>query len=355
MYQNLFNQNHYIMKKIKWLLFVSLFLNSFYSFAQTIPVDSIKFFTDEGVVDLTLTTDISKLQVKENVETYQPAAISVKFPDNTIISEEIRLYARGKSRRENCNLPPIMLDFHNPTSPQLYSLSRLKLVIGCANSSANEQLLLKEFIIYKIYNLLEEKSFRARLVRVNYKDSRNKMKPYSQYAFLLEDVDDMAKRNGCKASKKMTFSVEENEDALMSKVDIFEYMIGNTDWSVPGNHNIKMIYPRNDEKAKVLPVPYDFDNSGLVDAYYAVPSEVIGTASVTQRVYRGYSRPLAEVKRTLDIFKAKKESIYSLIKGFTLLNSKTQKEMINYLDDFYETINNEKKIKSLFVDNARKE
>lgn len=344
------------MKKIKWLALVCLSLLSAVSIrAQTSAVDSIKFFTDEGLIEITLTTDIGKLQIKENAETYQPADISVHFPDNTIISEQIQLYARGKSRRVNCELPPIMLDFHNPTSPKLYPLSRLKLVVGCANSNVDEQLLLKEFIIYKIYNLFEEKSFRARLVRVNYKDTKGKMKPYSQYAFLLEDVDDMAKRNGCKASKKVAFDVDENDPALMNKVDIFEYMIGNTDWSVPGNHNIKMIYPRNDEKAKVLPVPYDFDNSGLVNAYYAIPSDVIGTTAVTQRVYRGYSRPISEVQRTLDIFKTKRESINSLVNGFELLKPKTKKDIIDYLDDFYKTINNENKVKSFFVDNARKD
>jgi hypothetical protein len=343
------------MKKFKWLASgcLLLLINNFIA-AQSTQVDSIKFFTDEGLVEINLSTDIGKLQVKENVEAYQPASISVKFPDNTVISEQIQLYARGKSRRVNCELPPIMLDFHNPTSPRLYPLSRLKLVVGCANSSVDEQLLLKEFIIYKIYNLFEEKSFRARLVRVTYNDTKNKMKPYSQYAFLLEDVDDMAKRNGCKASKKVAFAVDENDPALMNKVDIFEYMIGNTDWSVPGNHNIKMIYPRNDETAKVLPVPYDFDNSGFVNAYYAIPSEVIGTTAVTQRVYRGYSRSLAEVKNTLDIFKAKKESIYALVNGFELLKPKTKKDIIDYLNDFYKTINNDNKVKSIFIDNARK-
>lgn len=342
------------MKKITTLLFVCIVINSLSSIAQA-QVDSIKFFTDPDVPEISLTTDIGKLQIKENVETYQPADISIRFADNTVISEKIKLYARGKSRRVNCNLPPIMLDFHNSTSPKLYPLSRLKLVVGCANSSTDEQLLLKEYIIYKIYNLFDERSFRARLVKVNYSDSRGKMKAYSQYAFILEDVDDMAARNDCKASKKVAFAVDETDPALMNKVDIFEYMIGNTDWSVPANHNIKMIYPIKNEKAKMLPIPYDFDNSGLVNAYYAIPSEIIGTTAVTQRVYRGYTRTLAEVQKTLDIFRAKKESIFSIINSFELLKPKTKKEMIDYLDDFYKVLNSESRVKSIFIDKARKD
>jgi hypothetical protein len=247
-----------------------------------------------------------------------------------------------------------MLDFRTPGAPQIRSLDKLKLVIGCGTSAIDEQLLLKEYLIYKMYNLLEEKSFRARLVRVTYKDTRSKMKPYSQYAFLLEDVDDMAKRNQCKASKKVAFLVEETEPKLMNKVDLFEYMIGNADWSVPGNHNIKIIYPKADETAKVLPVPYDFDNAGLVNAYYAVPSEVIGTESVTERVYRGFPRKMEDIMANIEIFKAKKQDIYALVRNFELLKQQSKSEIIGYLDSFYQLIEDRTRVKGIFIDNARK-
>ena len=195
------------MKKKYFYLFLSLVFISFNMYAQP-REHSVKFFTDTEIVDINLTTDIRELRDLENVEKYQPASITMVFPDKTTYAEEIKLHARGKSRRELCNIPPIMLDFHTPTSPLLYQLSRLKLVVGCGPSSnQDEQLVLKEFLLYKIYNLFEENSFNARLVRVNYRDSKDKMKPYTQYAFLLEDVDDMAKRNGCKASKKISFQI----------------------------------------------------------------------------------------------------------------------------------------------------
>jgi len=203
------------MKKILWLATACpLILISLSTRAQATPIDSIKFFTDQGVVEIKLTTDIGKLQNQESVEVYQPADITLTLPGEAPIMEKIELCARGKSRRVNCKIPPIMLDFHTKTSPRLYNLSRLKLVIGCDNTNTDEQLLLKEYIIYKMYNQFDDKSFRARLVRVTYNDSKGKMKPYTQYAFLLEDVDDMAKRNGCKASKKVAFAVDENDPAV---------------------------------------------------------------------------------------------------------------------------------------------
>jgi hypothetical protein len=147
------------MKKTKCLLLACLSLLITFSIqAQTSPVDSIKFFTDEGMIDLTLTTDIKKLQTEKKLEVYQDASVVMRFPDSNVISEGIRLYARGHFRRENCNIPPIMLNFRNATSPRLNPLGKLKLVIGCGNGADDEQLVLKEFLAYKIYNLLEQKS-----------------------------------------------------------------------------------------------------------------------------------------------------------------------------------------------------
>ncbi|MBL0273014.1 MAG: hypothetical protein IPQ06_08050 [Chitinophagaceae bacterium] len=339
---------------MKWILFICLVANSFITRAQS-PIDSVQFFKDEALVEMTLTTDIKKLQDKKSVEAYQPAQVSVKLPDGTTITEQIRMYARGKSRRENCLIPPIMLNFHNATSPKLYPLSRLKLVVGCGSSEIDEQLVLKEFLIYKIYNLLDEKSFRVRLVRATYTDSKGKMKPITQYSYLIEDVDDMAARNGCEASKKQSFQIEETDQAKMNQVEIFEYMIANIDWSVPGNHNIKVIFPKDDNAAKGLTVPYDFDNAGLVNAYYATPNELLGATSVTERIYRGFPRKIEVIQNTLAVFEKQKENILSLIKNFELLKPKAKSEMTSYIEDFYKIIGDKTQVQNVFILNARKE
>jgi hypothetical protein len=343
------------MKKIKWILFVCLSFPCFSASAQTV-IDSVRFFTDEAVVEMTLTTDIKKLQDKKSIEAYQPAQVSVKMPGGTSIDEQIRLFARGKSRRENCLIPPIMLNFRNSTSPKLRSLGKVKLVVGCGSSEIDEQLVLKEYMIYKIYNLLEEKSFRARLVRVTYTDSKGKMKPITQYSYMLEDVDDMAERNGCVTEgKKMSFQIEETDPVLMNKVDIFEYMIANIDWSVPANHNIKVIFPKDDVTAKGLTVPYDFDNAGLVNAYYATPNELLGATSVTERIYRGFPRKIELIQGNLAIFEKQKENILSLVRNFDLLKAKTKSEMTDYINSFYRIIGDKNQVQNTFILNARKE
>lgn len=340
------------MKK-QGFLFLLLFLASLVSTAQNGPVDSIRFFTDEGLIEVSLTTDLKKLQNEKKPDVFQPASITLRFPDSTVITENIGASARGNFRRNYCRIPPMMLNFRNPGSPRLHSLGKLKMVIGCGVNETDETLILKEYLVYKIYNLIDDRSFRVRLMRVNYTDSRNKIKPFSQYAFLIEDDADMAKRNGCVKKKEVKLMTEATNRDMMTTVAIFQYMIGNTDWAVPNNHNVKLIYDKERKLAPPFVVPYDFDYSGLVDASYAVPNEVIGTEKVTERVYRGFPRTMEEIGLSLEVFVNKKEAIFQLINNFPLLSVKIKKEMTGYLEEFYEFINDKRKVRSVFVENAR--
>lgn len=339
------------MKKVTFLFILLFLAASFRLDAQA--VNSSKFFTDEAVIDMTLTTDIRKLQTEKGIEVFQPATIISRFPDSSVIEEQILVAPRGHFRRDNCNIPPVLVDFSNTTSPRHTPLGKLKLVIGCGTRGNDEQLLIKEYLIYKMYNILEDKSFRVRLVKLNYQDSRNKMKPFSQYAFLIEDDNEMAERNGCIKKPKAQYLTESTDRALMTMVAVFEYMISNGDWSVPNNHNIKLIHEKSNPGALPYAVPYDFDHSGLVNASYALPNELLGTESVTERVYRGFPRRMEELQSTFDIFRNKKDKVYALINNCSYLASRTKKEVIDYLEDFYRTINNKGMVKSIFIDNAR--
>ena len=252
-------------------------------------------------------------------------------------------------------MPPIHLNFKNPTSPKLKSLGKLKLVVGCGATNEDEQLIIKEYLAYKMYNILTEKSFRVRLVKIRYEDTRGKIKPYSQYGFLLEDVDDMAARNKCKEVEGIAVQTESTDRKQMTLVALFEYMIGNTDWSVPAFHNIKLMQSADNTKSIPIAVPYDLNHCGFVNAAYAVPPEELGIATVKDRLYRGFPRSMDELEETIAIFNSKREKIYSLVNNCEWLNKASRKESINYLDGFYKTINNKSSVKYTFIDNARKE
>ena len=318
-----------------------------------IPVNRQSFFLDDKVIEVTLTTDIKKLRTEKKVPAWQPADIVMQFSDTSVISEQIRVQPRGIYRKNNCDIAALMLHFRNTTAPKLSPLKRLKLVGGCSNSKRDEELLLKEYLVYKIYNFISVMSYRVRLLHVNYKDSKEKIKPYSQYAFLIEDTKDMAERNNCVEIKKRVFPLDGGDRQQFNLVCLFQYMIANTDWSIRQYHNIKLMVPKTDTMARPYVVPYDFDYAGLVNASYAVPKEELGITSVTERLYRGFARTMDELQINIEIFKAKKDALMFYVANFPLLSERVKKDMIRYLEEFYDTINNNKSIKTVFINGAR--
>jgi hypothetical protein len=227
------------------------------------------------------------------------------------------------------------------------------MVSVCRGGQFDGQLLLKEYLIYKMYNLLTEKSFRVRLISLTYEDSKGNKKPLVQDAFFVENVDAMAKRNKCKEVNNSKTNTELTDRKQMTLVNLFEYMIGNTDWSVPNNHNIKLIKSKKDSLSRPYSVPYDFDYAGLVNADYAVPDPIMNIESVVTRVYRGFARTVEELNEAIDVFNKQKTNMYALINNFQSLSSRNKSDMTRYLDDFYKTINRPSDVRHEFIDNAR--
>lgn len=316
-------------------------------------IDSAAFFRDEQPFEMVLSSDLKNLVNKKMSKAVQPAVVTLRFADSTVISEEIWINTRGKFRLENCQMPPILLNFKKPTSPTLRPLGRLKLVVGCGATNEDEQLIIKEYLAYKMYNMLTEKSFRVRLVKIRYEDTRGKIRAYSQYGFLLEDVDDMAARNKCREIENIAIQTENTDRKQMTLVAMFEYMIGNTDWSVPHYHNVKLMRPTDNKTSPPYVVPYDFNNAGVVNAPYALPQEELGIESVRERLYRGFPRKIEELDKAIAIFLAKKDEVWALVNNCEWLSNKYKKEVTGYLEDFYKVIETKSLVKYTFIDNAR--
>jgi hypothetical protein len=316
--------------------------------------NKLRFFDDTSVLSATITANTKKLFGAGKKKGFSlPAVFSTRITDKNI-NDSVLLEIRGNFRRDNCYMPPLKLNFKYDSSAVLYSLKSVKLVSECRVNPDNEQLLLKEYLIYRIYNLLTEKSFKARLLKLNFKNAKTEGKEIAEYAFILEDVKDLAKRNHCVEWKKPRLRQESTDREQMTMLAIFEYMIGNTDWSVTGGHNTFQIGLKEDTLALPFAVPYDFDFSGLVSAPYAIPAEELNIRNVQQRIYRGFPRTIEEINKVLDVFKQQKENIYSLINKFDLLNKTSKKEMIFYLDEFYATINRPGEVIAVFINDARR-
>jgi hypothetical protein len=339
----------------KFFSFLLLFTAGFTVHISEPKIDKVKFFEDNSVIEATLEMDMKDLLGKKAKERFLPATLTVSMNDGTSFTDKIEASARGNMRRETCYMPGLKLSFRKDSTSRMSKFKELKLTNGCNSSEESGQLVVKEFLVYKIYNLLTDKSLRVRFMKLNLKDATGKKKPYMQYAFLIEDIDDMAKRNKMVEVEGTTFYTEQTDRDQMTLVTLFEYMIGNTDWSVPSYHNIKLIGPKDDKNTKPFVVAYDFDICGFVDPPYATIDEQLQDkiSSVRERLNRGFPRTMEELKVAVQLFNDKKELIMGLIKNNEFLISKEKTNLVNYIEDFYKTINNDRELKSIFVEGGR--
>jgi len=322
----------------------------------TKKVDHVQFFKDTAMLKATMTTNIGRImRLKQKEGAQFPAIFSTTLADGFTVNDSVLLEVRGHFRRDYCYFPPIRVLFKNNPYSVMKPLGTLKLVSQCKTFSTDKQYVLKEFVIYKIYNLLTDMSFRVRLLNLTWQDTANKSKSVTEYAFLLEDTKDLAQRNECFEMKQAKIKTEATDRQQMTLVAIFEYMIGNTDFAVPANHNTKLIIPKDDSTHRPYVVPYDFDYSGFVNTDYAVPDQNLPIQNVRERLYRGFARSMEELNGVLFVFNAKKKEIYDVVNNFDLLTVRSKKEMTDYLDEFYSIINDPDQVRQIFIMNARLE
>lgn len=303
--------------------------------SDTLQIDSDLFTTDE-ILNISLRFDITQYQRKKPKEEYLDAIITYHFNDYDSVNKEIRLKTRGGMRNGYCSFPPIRLNFNKTKIDRsdLNEIEKVKMVTHC--QSGNEDYILREYLVYKLYNVLTDESFRVRLVKVQYINTFKKSKPINSYAFWIEPEEMLAKRLNAVSVNSEKLTQKNILTSVMDRSAIFNYMIGNTDWSVPNQHNVKVFSKLSTETRGLgILVPYDFDYCGLVNADYAIPYEPLGLESVRERRYVGICRSEDVYINALREFKEKKEEFYKVINEFPVIDEKSKKDMIRYLDTFY--------------------
>jgi hypothetical protein len=247
----------------------------------------------------------------------------------------IELTTRGHFRLKpgSCNFPPLRLRFPRETrnGTLFEKQGTIKLGVHCRTGNKRyEQIVHQEYLVYRAFNALTDSSFRVRLAQATSVDSVEG-KTVESPSFFIEDADDLADRMAMKdfENQGATFAdVDTTHAALMS---VFFYMVGNTDWSLPYLHNVRVF----SREGRYVPVPYDFDWSGIVDAPYARPDYRLGIKSVRDRLWRGPCYPPEVLERTMGRLAAAKDSVYSLYRGHAGLDPKILKESLEYYDEFF--------------------
>ena len=301
-----------------------------------------RLFDAADPLQLTLTADFGAIAKQRGAEKKsQPGVLSYVAATGDSVTLDVQLHTRGHFRLNICQYPPLKVGFDKAKTAHTifaHASSSLKLTVQCRGGTSNANYLLEEYLIYRAYNLLTDRSFRARLARVTYADAKGKHQPETRYAFFVEDDGRMARRN--KAEVLAQKGVTQNDVDLehMGLVAVFQYMIGNTDWAVSALHNIVLI---RDSTGVVYPVPYDFDWSGVIWPPYAQPDPSLGLRTVRQRSFRAACRTPEELAALFAVFNAQKEAIYALYRGRESegLEPKRIAQALEYYDEFYKTIN----------------
>jgi len=271
-----------------------------------------------------------------------PAKISYIDHTGSLMNRSIKVSPRGRSRRKVCDFPPLKIKFAKKelaASGLRKSHKSLKLVTHCNDEKGALKNVMEEYLAYKVYNELTNSSLKVQLIKIRYEDTNSDHK-FKRYGILIEDIDELAERLGGKEVEGFSKTMDQFDGQLMNTFAMFQYMIGNEDWRIEHQRNIKFIQKEGVEK--LIPVPYDFDASGLVAAAYAKPDRDLKLQSVQQRAFMGIFKNKTERTETVALFNAKKENIYQMITDFKPLDRVTKSKVIAYFDTFYEIINTPK-------------
>jgi hypothetical protein len=297
-------------------------------------------FDSDEILDIRLSGELSKLMSNRTGPAKKfPLMLFCKQADSIECTMPVVVRTRGHFRRlkENCTYPPLLIQFteNGPPSNTIFrEQKKMKLVMPCRG----DEYVVKEWLVYKLYNLFTPGSFRARLVRVTLEDSNKNKKGEPFFGLLLEEEWQMARRNKMMPVKRK-MKPEQVHRTTFFRMAVFQYLIGNTDWSVQYQQNIKLMV--TDSTALPVSVPYDFDHSGIVNAPYAQPAPELQMKSIRERRYRGYC--IRNMKVYEDVFvqyRQLKAEIYQLYTGCPLLDEKYKKQTIQFLDEFYTAIDN---------------
>lgn len=319
-------------------------------------------FSDNSELAVTIEAPFSTIlrTARRNTDPHPGAIIVGQERYNLLVS------ARGMSRRisDACAFPPIRIDFENNElrNTLFRGQNRLKLTTHCRPSSSYVQYYVLEYTAYRLYNELTPASFRARPLRVTYRDSDGRRGEDTHFGFFIEDDDDMARRNDRVALEIPTRTVRaaQLDPAAASRVALFQYMIGNLDWdmveSAAGRdccHNMRLLARSETDHAGAIPAPYDFDHSGLVNAPYALPPEGLSVRNVRQRLYRGYCAHNDQLPATIALFQSRRDALNAVIASETRLSDARRAAAQRYLDDFFEVIGNPQQVERQLVDRCR--
>jgi hypothetical protein len=319
--------------------------------------DPKPLFARDDVLTLTLTGPLDNISRDVGAK---PVSGVLKVAGEAPEILPVNLTVRGITRRkrEICSFPPLRVEFaEKPGKSSLFKGQKhLKLVTHCQHAEDFQQYILLEYISYRLYHALTPDSFSVRLAKIDYTRNDGRVLT-TRLGFFIEDVNDVAKRNGQERLRGVgRISASQLDPAAAARFAVFEYMISNLDWAMTAApkgqdccHNARLMGAEGitGTSPGLIPVPYDFDYGGLVDAPYAVPPEKIPVANVRVRRYRGFCAHNEQAQALLAQMSALRPSLMAILDETPQLDARTRRKASGYLGDFFEEAGSPSKVADL--------
>lgn len=330
------------------VIIAQLFLGE--SFGQS--TTSTKLFQQQEVLSMRMSLSFKEIKKNTTDSTFIPSMLYYKQGD-TWDSIKINVRARGQFRKKECFFTPLHIKIKDSHGTLFEGNKSLKLVLPCEISKDNNKLLIKEYICYKLYDEISPYTFSTRLVNIDLKEtSGNKPKNFPVYGFFIEDDDLVAKKHNAKVIENLNLHPLALRDTFAIQHDLFQYMISNTDWSTTYLHNAKLI---KIEPNTFIPLAYDFDMAGFVDAPYAVVDATLNVASVKDRVYRGFCRKnesaLQSVRRQYINSEIQLKNVIGLYSNY--FEPKEFASINAFIDEFFLTLKSDTNFRNSIIEKCR--
>lgn len=301
------------------------------------PIIQFNQFISEYPLEITITTNLESLFEKKDdpaeneIEIFQKAKCEILIGGESFFDGKIKVKKRGITRKKICKIPPVMMKFGKKENA-----FRIKLVTPCQEDENAQQLVFKEYLAYQMYSDLTPHSFKTQLVNITYRDKKDKMPPIEATGFLIEEAQEVAERMTGKLLHRHEKIKYLNQNCYRL-FTMFQYCIGNTDWNLSKRHNIKLIRKHNSNSP--IPVPYDFDYAGLVDAPYAIPHPQLPIDNVRERHFMWRGKNYDGFEEVIELFEEMKPIMIEKIENFDLLEEEEKEEMVDYIESFFLELN----------------
>jgi hypothetical protein len=351
-------------KYLHQMLLMLVFVSGGISYAIADDSDPL-LFESLSLLELTMPVNFDSLCRPSESPDCDYTHTVFNYRDSAGVEQSLPISIRRRdgwrATKTNCQVPTLFVRFNaqDTVGTPFEGQSSLALTSHCGKGispqvaqsrrlpDAFESYVVNEYLGYRLYNLIADASLRVRLVRINYTDPDNPRRDFKQYAFFAEHFESLAARLNAQLLPSRSFDPERLDFAVADQLALFQYMVGNTDWSIPDQDNVILIQMENGNH---VPVLFDLDMSGLVNAYYSRPEPELPIRSVKQRYNKGFCHEDTNWDELFSRFNTLRAHIMGELADTPGLRMGDRRMSSAYLDSFFNILGSEESRKSLIME-----